>query len=545
MSDLKKYFLLVFIFITTVNFAYSQTNISSYKINSKLLLPSKSNTFTNDIVSTSVIVVPKTSKFIISNFITDIIKNGDTTWFATGKGLMRTLDNFNSFQYYRGLDPFGLDDISGLAVYKNLIVVSTATTQDVSGDQVPVGTGIKVSTDYGQNWSSYPQPIDGLGDSNIVYGSNTIHALPVVVKQQNLAYDINITRNQNDLNNYTIWIASYAGGIRKSTDYGNTWQRVVLPPDNLDSISVNATGYIFSLDPRNNLNHRGFATSSLNDSTIFCGTANGINRSTDYGKSWRKYKFQNSGTGTNRVAGNFVVNFKVQEYNNKKILWAATRRAEDNNEQNALTYSSDGGKTWAYTLKDLSPNGISFKDSITYGLTDGGVWRSTFGVFDWSKPSLIYDEQTRDQLVTTKFYSGNSYGDTLYFGTADGMVRTFENGQPWTAKYKIFRAVSPIDLATDIKTYAAPNPFSPDDEVVRIFYKTGKASSTLTIKIFDFGMNPVRTLIQNASRTGTDELFTQWDGKNNKGAQVANGVYFYRIEVDSDKPVWGKILVLQ
>ncbi|CAN5622190.1 FlgD immunoglobulin-like domain containing protein [soil metagenome] len=543
MSDLKKIFISFLVCICFVNISYSQSVIGKYSVDPNLL--KGLNAFTKDIFKAPIQVTPKTSKFIISNFITDILKSGDTTWFATGKGLMRTIDHFNSFQYYRGLEPFGDDDISGLAIYKNLIVVSTATTQKISGDDVPVGTGIKVSTDYGSSWSSYPQPIDSRADTVITYGSNTIHALAVVVPQQNLSYDINITKNRNDTTTFTIWIASYAAGIRKSTDYGNTWQRVVLPPDNLDSVSINGTGYNFTLDPRGNLNHRGFAVSSLNDSVIFCGTANGINRSSDFGLSWRKYTYQNSGTGTSRVAGNFVVNFKVQKYNNKNIFWAATRRAEDNNEKNALTYSSDGGYTWAYTLNDLSPNGISFKDSITYGLTDGGVWRSKFGIFDWSKPSLIYDEQTRDQLSTTKFYSGNSYGDTLYFGTADGMVRTIENGQPWTSKFKIFRAVAPIDLSSDKKTYAAPNPFSPDDEVVRIFYKTGKPSSTITIKIFDFGMNHVRTLIQNASRTSSDELFTQWDGKNNNGAQVANGVYFYRIEIDSDKPVWGKILVLQ
>jgi flagellar hook assembly protein FlgD len=58
-------------------------------------------------------------------------------------------------------------------------------------------------------------------------------------------------------------------------------------------------------------------------------------------------------------------------------------------------------------------------------------------------------------------------------------------------------------------------------------------------------MNPVRTLIQNAIRNNPEELFTLWDGKNNNGNQVANGVYFYRVEIDSDTPVWGKILVLQ
>ena len=58
-------------------------------------------------------------------------------------------------------------------------------------------------------------------------------------------------------------------------------------------------------------------------------------------------------------------------------------------------------------------------------------------------------------------------------------------------------------------------------------------------------MNPVRTLIQNAARSGTDELFTSWDGKNDNGYKDANGVYFYRVEFDKEDPVWGKIVLLQ
>ena len=146
---------------------------------------------------------------------------------------MRTIDKFSHFQNYYGLAPFGEDDVAGFAINKNILVVATATTVEISGDNVPTGTGIKVSTDYGVNWNSFGQPIDGRYDSSIVYGSNTLYTLPVVVPQQNLSYDIAITKTKNNPNNYTIWIASFAGGIRKSDDYGATWQRIVLPPDNL------------------------------------------------------------------------------------------------------------------------------------------------------------------------------------------------------------------------------------------------------------------------------------------------------------------------
>ena len=535
-------YIIILFFISNITFAQYEMTPKGFKLSGIEFKTYKSELTKDNI---KVTVNPNKSKFPISNFITDIFPTGDTVWFATGGGLMRTIDKFNSFENFYGLPPFGNDDMSGLIVYNNIVVVATAISQEISGENVPVGTGIKVSTDRGMSWSAFPQPIDGRYDTTVVYGSNNLYALPVVVPQQNLSYDIAVTRTKNDLNNYTIWITSFGGGTRKSTDYGTTWQRVVLPPDNLDSINITNTGYTFAVNPRDNLNHRAFTVEAMNDSVIFIGTANGINKSTDWGLSWRKYNFLNSGNGQNRVSGNFVVNFHIQRYGNNSIIWAATRKAEDNNEVNAISYSSNGGLNWRYTLKDISPNNISSKDSIVYAQTDGGLWRCVFNDFNWTKPGLIYDETTKDQLRTNSFYSGARINDTIYFGSNDGLIRTVEYGQPWSNKWKIFRAMKAIDLNSDTKTYAAPNPFSPNNEVVRLFYKTGKASSKITIKIFDFGMSPVRTVIQNALRYSADELFTIWDGKNNDGYQVANGVYFYRIEADDDKPVWGKIIVLQ
>ena len=493
----------------------------------------------------SIPVFPNTSKYPVSNFITDIFRNGDTVWFATGSGIMRTIDNFKSFQSYYNLFPFNNDDISGFSVNGKIIAVATATSQNINGEDVAVGTGVKISTDYGVTWASYPQPLDGFTDTTIAYGSNYIHCLPVVVPQQNLAYDIAITKTKGDTNNYTIWISTFAGGIRKTTDYGTTWQRVILPPDNLDSIYIGGTGYTFNLNPNQNLNHRGFTIEAENDSTIYAGTANGINRSTDWGISWRKYNYQNSGTGTNRVSGNFVVNIYIQKFPGNKIIWAASKKAEDASEFNAYSYSSNGGLSWSNTLRDISPYNISSYDNIIYLQSDEGLWRGIFGVFDWISAPTIFDKTTNDYLRTTNFYSGNNIGDTLYFGSQDGLARTVETGSPWASDWKIFRTIKPIDLSSDKKTYAAPNPFSPIDENARIFFKTGKSSSKVTIRFFDFGMNPVRTLLQNAIRNSADELFAIWDGKNNEGFQVANGVYFYRIEIDDDTPIWGKILVIQ
>ncbi len=75
----------------------------------------------------------------------------------------------------------------------------------------------------------------------------------------------------------------------------------------------------------------------------------------------------------------------------------------------------------------------------------------------------------------------------------------------------------------------------------------------MTIRIFDFGMNYVRTVVQNVDRgnpvhqiSGSDNgVIDYWDGKDDSGNVVPNGVYFYRIDINSNDPIYGKILVLQ
>lgn len=502
-------------------------------------------------------VSPVASSSIISNFISDIIvirnQLGDTIWFGTGKGLSRTTNSGISFENYYGTAPFQEDDVSGIAVYKNWIVVATAFSQEIDGDFVPTGSGIKVSSDYGITWSSYPQPMDPLDSATTGvytrYGNNLIHGLAIVVDEQNLSYDLLITKKNNISDSLVFWAASWAGGIRKSTDFGASWQRVILPPDVLDSIYPGGT-YTFEYNPRDNGNHKGFSLTAINDSTIFAGTSAGINKSTDWGISWFKYRYGNTGSGSG-ISGNFVVGMKVQRFANSTILWGATNPGEGESSNqgqfSALSYTTNFGATWANTLDpDAFVHNAGFKDSTVYAATDNGVWRGFFkpSNISWSKPSIIYDEAIRDQVRTDFFYAVNSQGDSVWVGSGDGLARTLDSlPSPWVSKWKIFRAYQP--LASTSETYAAPNPFSPDDEVCRIYFKTGKPTSTVTVKIFDFAMFPVRTVIQNATRTSPDMLWAVWDGKRNDGVQVSNGVYFYRIEIDKDETVWGKILVLQ
>ena len=57
-------------------------------------------------------------------------------------------------------------------------------------------------------------------------------------------------------------------------------------------------------------------------------------------------------------------------------------------------------------------------------------------------------------------------------------------------------------------------------------------------------MNIVRNLVSEKPRSAGGDYYEIWDGRNDRGVIVANGVYFYKLEVEGEKTAWGKIVVL-
>ncbi len=100
----------------------------------------------------------------------------------------------------------------------------------------------------------------------------------------------------------------------------------------------------------------------------------------------------------------------------------------------------------------------------------------------------------------------------------------------------------PADMVPRVQTYAYPNPFSLSaDRLVRIRYQL-ESSGSVTVRIFDFAMNLVRTLSASAQQRGEHDI--SWNGIDSRGTRVANGSYFYAIEIGRET-VWGKVLVLE
>lgn len=484
-----------------------------------------------------------------SNTFNKIMPDGNRVWVGTGKGLSFTTDFGSSWTKLTAAETFDDKGVSAIAIRGDRIWVATAYSTKLDNESIATGHGLHFTTDGGRSWKFISQPVDTGKVDTLTYGRNKIPALAITVPQQNITYDIALTGSE-------VWIASWGGMLRKSTDDGKTWQRVILPPDNLDRISPadtlkfalsNVTKF-FASDPlynkdtlRASLNHVMFSLCISRDSTIWVGTANGINRSTDGGVSWEKFNHQNQ---LQSISGNFVVAIAEQIWKSRRVIWAATNNAVDSDEKRGVSFTLDGGRSWNNALLGEFTHDIATRDSIVYVATDGGLYRSDDFGHSWTRSGTVFDRSTLQRFASPIAYGVAVQRDTVWLGGPEGLAYTVDSpSEPFGTTWRVFRTYEQV--LTTGKTYSFPLPFSPASEVVRIHYAVSSLTSSVTIRIFDFAMQPVKTLLRDASRRGSTEYDEIWDGRDDNDRRVTNGVYFYRVEIGDAEVQWGKILVLQ
>jgi hypothetical protein len=92
--------------------------------------------------------------------------------------------------------------------------------------------------------------------------------------------------------------------------------------------------------------------------------------------------------------------------------------------------------------------------------------------------------------------------------------------------------------------YAYPNPFNPEVEQAKLRFKLGK-NGNVTITVYDISNKKVKEIISAVPMSAGIEQSVVWDGRNDRGDIVGNGVYFYIIESSSGERAVGKIAVIR
>ena len=511
---------------------------------------------------------------LASNVISEIKLQGDSTvWLGTGQGLAMMQDSISVFAMgsltIEESDTIMLltDGISAIAVNDSSIIVAGATDDGVT----PVGAGLYFAEDALDSiisWIHFSQPVDNQTDTLADFANKYFRALPITVSNNNVTYDAAISDDY-------IWITSWAGGLRRiplqNLAGGSSWTRVPLPLDDMDVLTTcSDTSYAdnilkdYYLNPRDplddgNHNHKAFSVLAYGD-TVWVGTANGINRGL-LGQNgcidWAHFSFPQDG-----ISGNFVVGLARQVWGNTDIIWAVTMNAEDQGEERGLSYTIDNS-IWHTALIGERIYNVYAKDSLVFAASENGLWKSIiddphdtpmWALFEPAiqaillEDSLVFDtdEILTNEVISFAFDNRPYYSQAvLWLGTLDGLARSSDiDGSNW----QIFRAEYDPN-----KIYAYPNPYSPyshnvldGDGYVR-FHTSEVVSYTIEMSIYNFALGIVFNKKYDR-RSGTESL--KWDGKDQNGKLVDNGVYFINLKFAekqnrSPEDHWLKLIVVK
>ena len=448
------------------------------------------------------------------------------------------------------------------------VVVVGLGFSDVTADadQPPLtAAGFAVSTDGGASYAYRFPALDQSRDTTVTFGASTLRAVPTTLAQESAPLSVALTPSAD-----TVYAATLYAGLRRSTDAGATWQRVVLPPDSLTVLDPRrAYDFVYSPDLRVPLGFvngdpdlpvlsqfsTNFAAVSVvvdETGTVWAGTLGGLNRSVKLPDAedlaWVRYVDSPLGGS---IPANAVTALATRPLEGRDEVWAVCTVSgnpftTDEEEPGVVVWrgdDDDGFAVFETVLLGVTASDVGFDEANVYvtspdGLyvsdDDGATWR-TVRVFRQADGRPLPLSGPRTQAVA-------STPGAVWVGTPDGLIKSTDGGRTWT----LFRAdVPPQAGGTDdtrpVDAYAYPNPFNPRRGDLRVRADLPSAGD-LTVRIFDVGMNLVRTLEAPGRPAGPNEV--AWDGQSDDGLRVANGAYVYTVEGGGLR-FSGRILVIQ
>lgn len=229
---------------------------------------------------------------------------------------------------------------------------------------------------------------------------------------------------------------------------------------------------------------------------------------------------------------------------------------------------------WSILL-DKAPNAVSFAvNGYMYMISDKNeirMYQDTLG--DSAVPQSLKismePPEFRDRMIRK---TGVDYPD--YLNDVRYVPRTDSSGYLWISTSNgLFFFGNEIPGKSDgdftlvkrapkvkdglMQTYARPGILNSADmngnDTKCVFVYNLSKDASVTIRIYDFNMDLVKTIINGESRKAgnnggpmgrsTVEGRDFWDGKNVSGRTVAPGVYYYKITTNNGERAFGKIVV--
>ncbi|MBK8550200.1 MAG: T9SS type A sorting domain-containing protein [Ignavibacteria bacterium] len=375
------------------------------------------------------------------------------------------------------------------------------------------------------------------------------------------------------------WPSGQQGGIRRSTDEGNTWQNV-LSAYNGRTLYLGTSGKLFAscwLFPENegmffstngglnwqqtyfgSANDNVFSIAAKNgDSMVFIGTRNGVFRQYNNG-TWLQINF-------GLPANSWVRDLSISPEG--YILAATTNGVFRSTNQGNAWIPSGNGLPSGDTIISLSK--FSAKGDVYCASSSGKAYKTNSG-FAWTQMFSQRDEhiskiEISDEVLIDIFMImiGN-----LIEAAIDDINYSFDEGQTWRGCYLIPNVSSPVssfgfEVTSDksVKTYAGqflnaaggakiyktlinvnvgvnqissvvpntfslsqnyPNPFNPVTKIkFDISSDVKLEKSNVKLSIYDALGREVQVIVNQELSAGSYEA--EWDASNQN-----SGIYFYK-----------------
>ncbi|MBP7461448.1 MAG: hypothetical protein KBA26_09175 [Candidatus Delongbacteria bacterium] len=447
---------------------------------------------------------------IPSNDIFELYYDGTALWVLTSAGLGRTLDLGNSWEYHLDYDQIN-QYIFAMGMHQDTYYAFGGYLRDYSGFDaaVPVGTGPFIRSAAQTEWTH----------QSILFADEF---------PQKIGMDVAFLDS-------TVFSAYLRGNLLRKSLSDSVWT-VIIPDSDTANDHYPTRDYPpnKNYDYLNDFNNIALTVKVDGDGIIWLGTAAGLKKSTDRGKTFVSYGFPI----TPGFPGSQIWELFVHSWNSQKYLFAACTGSGGQNEKDGLAYSADGGENWQSVdhFDYIAPLALAAQDSTLWVGTDHGLFAWNF-VTDslrfFDKSSGLPDDYIAS-LLAMDFH--------LWIGTNNGLAYTVNQGR----SFNFFKTSFPV-TSVDIKpTYSFPNPFSPvQGQDCQIVFATAREDE-VELVIYDNALKPVRHLVNQLFPAG-DRHIVLWNGRNDQGQQVPNGVYFYILKTahsQNSKPVFNKIVVM-
>ena len=420
-----------------------------------------------------------------------------------------------------------------------------------TGGGEPGAGGFLVSTDGGDSFARRGPHLDAPDDTTVQYGGATVPAVPITQQASSTPQALAFGPDAD-----TTWVAGLRSGLRWSADGGQSWTRAVLPPDTSQSIDPSTETSALLAPPledgRGSSNHVAYSVLVDETGTVWAGTGRGVNRSRPGTTTPGGRRFGASDPGQGPPGDAVVALAEQPRPDGRNPVWMAAWASQQQGpgfQRFGVAVTPNGGDTFRRTLIGERVYDLAARPARVYAAAESGLFVSADQGRTWRSVERfpLRGDAVLPSTLTTRAVATTDAA--LWVGTSEGLLRLDRSAEGRLLRenpeWQLFRAETPVnpeqptEQVPDVATYAYPNPFVPSrDDLVRIAYELD-APRTVTVTIYDFGMNRVRTITEQKP-AGQQE--TVWRGRDAQGLRVPTGTYIYTVEL-GDRTVDGKIVV--